>query len=198
MKPKIGIYSGTFDPVHVGHVQFALQAIEDLELQKVVFLPEANPREKINVTDIRQRIEMLKIATSLQKNIEIEDLNCDKFSVSETMPLLQQKYPDYELVFLLGSDVVKTFVYRWQGLQDFLANLDLAIALRKQDKQSEIEQIIKDLNMPCTYNFIQNLHSQLASTKIRRGQHYITDIDPGVADYIVDNSLYEAGDISTE
>ena len=198
MRPKIGIYSGTFDPVHVGHVQFALQAIEDLGLQKVVFLPEANPREKINVTDIRQRIEMLKIATSLQKNIEIEDLNCDKFSVSETMPLLQQKYPDYELVFLLGSDVVKTFVYRWQGLQDFLANFDLAIALRKQDKQSEIEQIIKDLKMPCNFNFIQNQHSQLASTKIRRGQHYITDIDPGVADYIVDSSLYEAGDISTE
>ena len=62
MVKRIGIFAGTFDPVHKGHISFALQAIEAAGLDEVVFLPEPRPRHKQSVTDQSHRIAMINLA----------------------------------------------------------------------------------------------------------------------------------------
>jgi nicotinate-nucleotide adenylyltransferase len=59
---RIGIYSGTFDPVHSGHISFALQSLKAAKLDKVYFLPERRPRNKQQVEHFGHRVAMLKRA----------------------------------------------------------------------------------------------------------------------------------------
>src|SRR5438046_2070169 len=125
---RVGIYSGTFDPVHIGHVGFALQAIEAAQLDHVVFLPEQVPRGKVGVTDIAHRAAMLErtIAPYRQLSLRLLD-DVPQFCVQGTLPALRQVFGSDELVLLLGSDVVKTFTDRWANLEDLFANMALAI-----------------------------------------------------------------------
>ncbi|HVI69805.1 MAG TPA: adenylyltransferase/cytidyltransferase family protein, partial [Magnetospirillaceae bacterium] len=60
---RVGVFSGTFDPVHRGHLAFALSAQKRAQLDTVVFLPEHSPRGKIAVGSFTHRLEMLRLAT---------------------------------------------------------------------------------------------------------------------------------------
>ena len=102
---KVGILAGTFDPVHAGHITFAEQAIKQLALDKVVFLPERQPRGKKIVTELNDRSKMLELAVEGYENFEIYDTNELHFTLVKTLPKLRSKYPNSEFVFLVGSDV---------------------------------------------------------------------------------------------
>src|SRR5688500_13565413 len=117
MKHRIGIFPGTFDPVHQGHVAFCLEALRVCKLDEVLLLPERVPREKQNVADFSRRRSLLQDAVSARPALHVMVLNSDQFTVKETLPELQRKLGDAELTLLVGSDVVRTFLYRWEGLK---------------------------------------------------------------------------------
>src|SRR5689334_19364766 len=99
MSRKIGIFSGTFDPVHMGHVAFALEAKEDLGLDEVIFLPELSPRLK-EPTAIRHRYTMLDLSVRGQKGLTVKLLDMPRFTIKDTLPELQHLYGDAKLVLL--------------------------------------------------------------------------------------------------
>jgi len=193
---KIGIYSGSFDPIHVGHVEFALAAKKECGLDKVVFLPEANPREKVEVSDIRLRSLMIGLGVEAYPGLELLYLNQDRFSVSLTLPRLYEQFPGAELVLLLGSDLVRTFSYRWEGLGELLATMELAVGLRMGDSAEEIshtiEAVAHDYGVKARYKIIKSPREHLASTQVRSGTHYIDDVNPKVAEYIKAQGLYDS------
>lgn len=191
---KIGIYSGTFDPIHVGHVEFALTAAEMFNLEKVILLPEKSPRQKENSTTLETRLALLDIATADYKNLDVVVLPVERFTVSQTLPLVVAMNPDARLVFLCGSDVAKTFLYRWEGLKQLLESVDVVVSLRSGDTKESITAIFTELErkeaMTIRYDIIKSPKHYLASTHIRSGNHRIDDIDPKVAVYILENKLY--------
>ena len=78
---KVGIFSGTFDPVHAGHIAFALEAMESAGLDKVYFLPESMPRRKSGVTHYAHRLAMLELALKPYNKLSILELPDKQFSV---------------------------------------------------------------------------------------------------------------------
>ena len=192
---RIGIYSGTFDPIHVGHVEFALTALKECALDKVIFLTESSPREKTTVSSSSDREAMIQIAISGNSKLGILSLSDKQFSVKDTLPQLQLLYPGSALVFLMGSDLARTFTYRWEGLDILLRSVELAIGLRAQDTAKDVSDILealaKEYKIAPRYTNIPSPRVHLASTNIRQGTHDITDVDPNVADYIVQKGLYE-------
>lgn len=177
---KVGIYPGTFDPVHDGHIALALEAINVCGLDEVVFLPERLPRGKNNVTDISDRV------ASLRKNLtagglRVAELSSERFTVQATLPEILRMFAGSELSFLLGSDVVRTFTYRWEGLQTLLASVSLVIGMRGGDSPEEIAGIIdnleKEYGMPITRTIIKTAHADKASSHIRRG---LLAAEPGI------------------
>ncbi len=190
---KIGIYSGTFDPVHMGHVAFALEAKANLGLDEVVFLPEVSPREK-TPTSIVHRQKMLELSLLGRDGLSIKVLPSPQFSVHETLPALQKMYANTALVLLLGSDVARTFSYRWPGLEELLRSTEIAIGLRAADTAKEMEDLLMDCaseyKLKITYRILPSPRAHLASTQIRQGSHTIEDIHPDVADYIKAHELY--------
>lgn len=191
---RIGIFSGTFDPIHTGHIEFALSAIASCQLDAVYFLPEKTPREKERVSLYSDRVAMLELALNNYPKFKIIRGLDSKFTVAKTLPKLKQKFANDKLVFLLGSDVVKTFAYRWDGLGEFLQSVELCIGLRLADAESAVEQILEatlqEYGIHTAYTIITSTGMHIASTVIRHNAHSGSDVDDSVAKYIADNKLY--------
>jgi nicotinate-nucleotide adenylyltransferase len=191
---KVGIFSGTFDPIHVGHVEFALDATRLCELSTVAFLPEAQPRQKTPAT-LEHRVNMLKLATAKHAKLAVVQLPQQQFTVDTTLPQLQKLYPSAQLVFLLGSDLVQTFSYRWPELDLLLSSAHLAIGLRAGDQKSNVhDQLLSTYThygLEPNYTLLPSPYEHLASTSIRKGTHTIHDISPQVANYIKQHKLYQ-------
>lgn len=132
---RIGIYAGTFDPVHNGHIKFALLAIKSYGLEKVVFLPEKLPRFKTKVSPLKHRIAMLRVAIQTYKNLEILELPDEQFSVSETLPKIRAKFAGAQLFLLVGSDVSER-IQTWPGWQELLKSAELVVAPLAADRAS--------------------------------------------------------------
>jgi nicotinate-nucleotide adenylyltransferase len=160
---KIGIYSGSFDPVHSGHLEFASSALRQAGLDKLYFLPERLPRHKPNVSSLEHRIKMLELAIVEQNNLKLAILHLveDRFSVDVTLPELEQKFAKDELFFLFGSDVYsKMLDHPWPGLDDLAKHVFL-IGVRDQESIEIIESNdIKIIN-------IDKLKAKYSSTATR-------------------------------
>ena len=115
---KVGIFGGTFDPIHIGHLVVAEEARYKLGLDKVVFLPAGLPWFKNDrlITDGRKRLEMIKLGIKDNPNFEVSDIELNRdgptYSV-ESIPALREQHGGAELYFLLGMDALKD-IYKWE------------------------------------------------------------------------------------
>ena len=163
---RVGVYSGTFDPVHAGHVGFARVALELCGLERVVFLPERMPRGKAEVSDYCQRLRGVQMVVRDFRGLDVLELADEQFSAEQTLPQLQRQFADAQLVLLLGSDVVRTFAYRWPGLDKMLAQVELVVGLRQGDEHREIAALLADWPAAC-YQIIASPHPELSSSQLR-------------------------------
>lgn len=144
---RIGIYAGTFDPVHAGHITFALQAMQAADLDKVYFLPERRPRGKQHVEHFGHRVAMLKRAAAPYPQFEVLEMVDVSFSITRTLPQLRTRFKDSELVFLFGSDILPR-LQGWPQADQLLKNNELVIGLRKQDNREELHKIVEAWPVP--------------------------------------------------
>jgi len=147
MIKRVGIYAGTFDPVHAGHVTFALQAREAAHLDMVYFMPEREPRRKVGVELYGHRYAMLERAVRPHTHLAVLDTTDKYFSVTRTLPRLQQLFPNSEIVLLLGSDVAQ-FLPQWQHVDTLVKNASFCIGIRAGADRTVIEQIFSQLGLP--------------------------------------------------
>lgn len=163
---KIGIFAGAFDPVHDGHIAFARKALEN-GLEKVYFLPEANPRMKPNVSDINERISIISKEIEHYPNFETIRLKQNNFEVQSVLTELSQMFPDDKFVFLFGDDVIEHLA-SWKDLDIFASQVELMIATRKHstDKINQMLSDFKSEGLVFNYHIIE-LDQDISSTQIR-------------------------------
>lgn len=194
VKKQIGIYSGTFDPIHSGHLTFAHQAIHDCKLDEIIFIPEPSPRNKNDVTDISHRVELIKCALGDSNNLSVIRIESDQFTVGQTLPELTALFPDAHFTFLFGSDVIKSFSNGWDSLETLLADSALAIGMRAGDTTDEIITVIDELkkvyDISITYTLINTSDTAVNSSDIRQGFKDIANLHADVSKYIENNKLY--------
>lgn len=173
MHRHIGIYPGTFDPVHEGHISFANKGAEIFHLEKVVFLPENTPRRKQNVANISKRQTLLLERLKSEPKLESVALDTDQFTVLETLPKLHQLLQGSKFTFLLGSDVV-LHLPKWQDLPLLVADVSFLVAIREGDSTQDIKQVFNELekstSMTIRYTIIDSPKPTLRSSVIRNNQ----------------------------
>jgi nicotinate-nucleotide adenylyltransferase len=108
---KIGIFGGTFDPIHHGHLIMAREAIEALDLEAVIFIPAAASPHKLDqkLTAPDVRLEMLRAALESEPGFGFDPIELQRSSPSyavDTIEALRQREPDAELFYLIGEDHV--------------------------------------------------------------------------------------------
>jgi nicotinate (nicotinamide) nucleotide adenylyltransferase len=171
-KKRIGFYPGTFDPVHDGHIAFAMAAIDSCNLEQVIFLPENKPRGKHNVTDIHHRTELLRFATDNLSDLSVTVLEADKFTIDSTLPILQEIAGDHPLTILLGSDIAMT-LNTWTGIGGALKSIQFAIGIRSQSNSKNIMnamgQIETQYMVSPDYVLVETPLAYMSSTQIKQG-----------------------------
>jgi nicotinate-nucleotide adenylyltransferase len=164
---RIGIYAGTFDPVHAGHVAFALQAVQAAKLDRVYFLPERRPRAKQQVEHFGHRVAMLKRAFEPHPKLKVMELVDVNFSVARTLPKIREMFADDELVFLFGSDVVPS-IADWPNAKNLLKDNEFVIGLRHDDKREDIHRIVESWqSQPKMVTVFESYAPDVSSSKIR-------------------------------
>ena len=196
---RIGIFSGTFDPVHDGHISFAKQAVRQGELDKVFFLVEPRPRRKQGVKALEHRIEMVKLAIAKEPQLGLIILEQARFNVAETLPLLEARFQGAELYMLLGEDVLGHLAH-WPQVERLTASVMFVIGIRKLSK-SDIGQRVKTIEtvrgVTIRYQTFRSSHNDYASSSLRlqikRGQQP-AGLDPAVYRYIQAVGLYASAE----
>jgi nicotinate-nucleotide adenylyltransferase len=125
---RIGIFSGSFNPVHSGHIAFALQALESANLDEIYLLPERRPALK-QVEHFAHRTAMIKQALKPHPKLKVIDLTDISFSIERTLPKLQTLFAGDQLIFLLGSDVVENLIH-WPKVDRLFKSSELVIGVR--------------------------------------------------------------------
>ncbi|MDR1606805.1 MAG: nicotinate (nicotinamide) nucleotide adenylyltransferase [Deltaproteobacteria bacterium] len=130
---RIGLFGGTFDPIHFGHLRVAEELFYHLKLAQVLFIPAAQqPHKDIHgPVDFRHRLEMLKLAIEDRPGFSASDIEKDlprpSYTVN-TIRALKQKYAE-ELIFMVGFDSFSQ-IKKWRGHQELLALAPLAVFRR--------------------------------------------------------------------
>ena len=129
-----GIFGGTFDPIHLGHLVLAEQCREQVRLDQVLFIPSARPPHKQNqpLTPFDKRVEMLRLALSGQPAFRIEELENDRPGPSytaDTLRILKERQPSTELFLILGADSLNDLP-GWHDPRGILDLATLAIVAR--------------------------------------------------------------------
>jgi len=127
---RIGIYAGTFNPVHAGHIAFALQAMKTAKLDKLYFLPERRPRHKQGVEHFGHRVAMLKRASRPYPKFDVLELDDVSFTTKRTLPKLEQLFPGARLVMLIGSDTAQ-YMQEWPLIDKLCERSELIIGIRQ-------------------------------------------------------------------
>jgi nicotinate-nucleotide adenylyltransferase len=121
----IGIFGGTFDPVHYGHLRSALEVKEFFGLDEVRLIPSAQPPHRNSPhASAQQRTEMLRLAIENQPGLVVDTRECDRQGASfmvDTLVSLNRDYLQHNLLLIIGSDAFTqlTSWHQWQRLFDF-------------------------------------------------------------------------------
>lgn len=131
---KIGILGGTFNPVHLGHLILAEEVRERLGLNKVIFVPAYLPPHKDNsdIAPANERMKMVKLAISGNSYFCVSDVEIRRDGRSYTIETIKEfkiKYPQDELYFIIGSDLLK-YLDDWKDLSQIIAMVKFVAATR--------------------------------------------------------------------
>jgi len=189
---RIGIFSGTFDPIHDGHIWLAKKSIE-LGLDKVVFIPEGVPRRKNNVTDLNHRVEMLKIVIKNNERYELLVVEKERsHTVNRVLSALDERFGEgNKYTIILGADVFE-YLARWPDIEKLVKEVDFIVALRTEDDGELVVAAAGELNIKP--NMVVSEFTNLSSSKIRKTISKNVEpigVDAKALQYIKTNKLYE-------
>ncbi len=142
---KIGVFGGTFDPVHYGHLYIANQAWEQCGLDKVIFMPSNQPPHKTrkDITSYKLRYAWLLAATGDHPGFEVSNLEYRKnlSYTFDTLAALEAEFPEDEFFFIMGADMLSDFP-SWYRAAELIAKNKLIVLGRPGEKspQEIVEQ----------------------------------------------------------
>ena len=148
MNRRIGIFGGSFDPIHLGHLWIAEAAREQLSLDEVRFVPAATSPLKPNgpIVADADRMEMVRLAISGHPDFQLDDREMRRGEISytvDTVAEMKEEEPAGEFVLIIGSDSLATFD-RWREPGRLLDHVTLAVIQRAGDPAIDFS-ILKDL-----------------------------------------------------
>lgn len=193
MPARVGIYSGAFNPVHNGHIAFALTAARQCKLDTVVFVPEPQPRHKQGIVPLQHRVAMLQLAFADHANLTVLELaQQPQFTVAQTLPVLRDRFGGADLYVLMGSDVA-TSLPSWPDADTMLNQTTIIVGLRHTDTEAAVRKAcgspVNSAKLDSKLIFVVAEHAD-ASSRQAHATGFRTDIDSKVAAYIATHQLY--------
>lgn len=196
---RIGIYGGSFDPVHKGHIHLARIAIECFELDEVIFIPaRISPfkQGKSDVASAGDRLTMLRLAVDRERKMSVSDYELMQEGVSYTIYTvrhMKELYPYDRFVLLMGSDGLMSF-NKWYCWQEIMTLCDIGCISRKYGDSKELEKQAEFLSKNgMVYVSCEDIFP-VSSTEVRqllkKGEDCSCYLPENVVQYILKHKLY--------
>ena len=209
----IGIYGGTFDPVHFGHLRPAVDVVETLQLEQLWFIPCGEPVHRdAPIASCADRLAMLQLATTDYDKFVVDDREIQRAGGSymvDTVSSLIQDYPEQQFCLVVGMDAFMQFD-AWRDWQTITGQVSIVVTCRPQFSLAAMEQrpalqdYIQRAKLDDANAFVQASKPSLffcsvtqldiSATQIRDlvnqgiSTHYL--MPTSVANYISNNGLY--------
>ncbi|WP_277222240.1 nicotinate-nucleotide adenylyltransferase [Peptoniphilus vaginalis] len=200
---KYGIFGGSFNPIHYGHLMICEYIKEEMGLDKVIFIPTGNPPHKDLEVSAKDRYEMVRLAISPNPDFEISDIETTRVKMSytvDTIRELKKIYREEKLYFLIGLDSIFQ-LKTWMKIGDLSKEIEFVVALRpgyinKDEINREIDFLRE--NFGTKVNLINTPLYEISSTdlrdRIREGKSLRYLIPKKVLNYIEESGFYK-GDL---
>ena len=188
---RVGIYGGTFNPVHNAHLLVADQVGHALCLEKVKLMPDAIPPHVDHKSAVSGdlRLQMLELAIEGNPLLGIEDYELRRGGVSytyETMKTLTERHPDTEYYFIIGGDMVD-YLDKWYRIDDLIKLPRFHfVGVRRPHAHNETKYPVVWVDLPEV-----DISSSDIRTRIRRGQSINYLVPVKVAEFIKEHHLYQ-------
>ena len=198
---RIGLYGGTFNPIHNGHLGVCRKAVEQLHLDRLHLVPTYVPPHKAapDLASGEDRLAMCRLAAEEISAVFVDDRELVRGGVSYTIDTLRDlhhKYPDDELYLLMGSDNYLTFE-QWRSWREICELCTLAVASRETDDRPVLYHQSHRLALDGARTiFLANEVQVISSTELRqeiKEGKYPEQLPQAVTDYIKVHQLYRGG-----
>jgi nicotinate-nucleotide adenylyltransferase len=197
---KVGIFGGTFDPIHLGHMIIAEQVMGELDLAQVVFVPGGIPPHK-DASSVRasaeDRVEMVEAAVAGNERFSVDRVEVDAgrpMHSVETVRILKERSPDDEWYFVSGADEVSNLL-AWKEPDRLLEEVVMVAATRPGYDLSKLDHLEKALRNFDRIFPVECTRVDISATGIRRrilqGKSVRYLVPEGVYEIISDRRLYE-------
>ena len=195
---RIGILGGTLDPIHNGHIEIALAAMDVLGLDGVALMPSGDPPHKPRATDKLDRLEMAKLAAAEHPGLYASDVEIRRPGTTytvDTLSALSVEQPDVQWTYIIGADTLNA-LDSWREFPRVARLCDFAV-IDRPGCDAELARLRADAIMACYGTHVALLPLSgppLSSTKIRQrvavGEDVSGEVPAPVAAYIRERGLY--------
>jgi nicotinate-nucleotide adenylyltransferase len=167
----VGILGGTFNPPHVGHLVMAIEALEQLDLDRLVLMPTAQPPHKEAPEDPgpQVRLELCRLAAAGDDRVEVSTLEIERGGPSytvDTLRALHERTPEHALTFIVGGDMADSLP-SWREPDAVLSLARLAVAERKGLRRDDIARRLAPLHAGDRVVFFDMPRIDLSSSDVR-------------------------------
>lgn len=199
-KKGIAIFGGSFNPPLNSHLELAKQIIINLDyVEKVIFVPVSTKyNRKNNLVDDNHRYNMLELMCNGEEKLEVSDIELTygrQLYTIETLGVFKNKYPEYDIYFIMGTDNLKD-LHTWMKPEQILNNYKIIVLERGEDKLEKIvenDKLLKD-NKKSLISAKKIKPIELSSTMIRKKIKMRENVErffkKEVLEYINKNRLY--------
>lgn len=199
MRERIGIFGGTFDPPHLGHLILACEAHHQLELSRLLWVLTPSPPHKRDqpITAVEHRLNMVRLAIAGNPAFELSRVELDRpgphYSV-DTVRLLRAQRPDAEWIYLMGGDSLADLP-RWHRPDELLREVDELGVMRRPDDRIDLQALEAALpGLSRKVRFVEAPLLEIAARQLRQriaeGRPFRYYVPPVVYQYIQDHGLY--------
>ncbi len=194
----VGILGGTFNPPHLGHLVMAQEAVDQLGLDRVLFMPVSAPPHKESVDDPggAVRAELCRLAVADDERFEVSLLELERGGASYTADTLRElhaRHPEHELTFIVGGDVALSLP-AWREPEAVLRLALLAVAEREEVRHEDVVRRLAPLHEGDRVVFFDMPRIDVSSSAVRervaRGRPVRYLVPDAVADAIAGDGLY--------
>lgn len=191
---SIGLFFGSFNPIHLGHTQLAEYIFEYSGVDEIWYIvsPRNPLKEQSELIDEHLRLRMIEMATEDKDYLKVSDIEFDMSKPSytiNTLHALSEKYPEDNFILLIGSDNMQIFD-KWKDYQTILDEYSILVYPRKDFDYEPFEEIYPDMQILEEAPFFE-----ISSTEIREliknNQDASQWLHPDVYQFIKENDLYK-------
>jgi len=198
---RIGIFGGTFDPPHLGHLILAAEAYHQLKLEKLLFVLTSDPPHKqdILISPFPERLAMLEAAIADNPTFALSRVEVDRpgphYTV-DTMRLLKKEYPGDTLIYLMGGDSLRDLLVNWHKPDEFIQACDVIGVMRRPQDRIDLESLEAAIpGISAKVEFMNAPLLEIAARQIRRrvaeGRPYRYYLPDSVYQIIQKKKLYQ-------